>query len=260
MQTPLIDFRNITVLRRERRILDGFTLRVAGGENIAIIGPNGSGKSTLIKTITREYYPLAGDDVVFRIQGSSRWDIFALRSLLGIVSNDLQQECTRDITVHDTVMSGFFGSIGLFSNHERTPAMDATVRRVLAFLEIEQCAGRPVCELSSGEARRALIGRALVHDPRALILDEPTTSLDLHALHKFREVLRKIARAGKNLILVTHQLHDIIPEIDRVILMRNGAVFKDGAKRDVLTGPNLSELFQLPVRVEEHNGYFHTWS
>jgi len=242
---------------RDRKALDAFSLRINKGENVAIIGPNGSGKSTLIKTITRNYYPLAGDDVTFRILGEEQWDVIDLRGSLGIVGSDLQEEYHRGITATDAILSGFFSSIGLFTNHRVTTAMRAKVRRILAFLEIPHLAEVPMDEMSSGEARRVLIGRALVHDPRALILDEPTNSLDAHALHHFRVLMRKIASSGKNIVLVTHHLHDIIPEISRVVLIKDGRVFKQGAKEDMLTGSILSELFTIPLHVEQKDGYYY---
>jgi iron complex transport system ATP-binding protein len=113
-----------------------------------------------------------------------------------------------------------------------------------------------MCELSTGEARRVLIGRALVHDPYALVLDEPANSLDLRALHSFRESIRKIAGSGKSVILVTHNLQDIIPEINRIILIKEGKILRDGKKADILTDSNLSELFSLPVKVLEKGGYY----
>ena len=155
------------------------------------------------------------------------------------------------------MLSGFFSSIGLFLSHNVTPAMEQKADEILEFLEVAHLADRPMTEISTGEARRLLIGRALVHDPGTLVLDEPTNSLDLHALHTFRKTLRKIAQSGTGIILVTHNLHDIIPEISRVVLMRDGAVQKDGPKADVLTGEAIGDLFRVPVSVREEGGYYY---
>jgi iron complex transport system ATP-binding protein len=113
--------------------------------------------------------------------------------------------------------------------------------------------------MSSGEARRILIGRALAHDPKALVLDEPTASLDLHAMHELRAILRKLAQAGTSIIVVTHHLPDIIPEIGRVIMIKKGRVLQDGDKRDVLTSALLSELFETPVELVERDGLYQIW-
>ena len=253
----LLELKNVTVIRCGKKILDSVSLSIEQGEQVAIIGPNGSGKSSLIKTITKEYYPLAStEELVIKIMGKDRWNVFELRKLLGIVSGDLQQTYFRQIKVVDVVLSGFFSSIGIYYNHNVTPEMETRAREIMEFLEILHLENRLICELSTGEARRILIGRALVHDPYALILDEPANSLDLKALYSFRECIRKIASSGKSVILVTHNLQDIIPEINRVVLIREGKIFRDGKKGDILTDANLSELLSLPVRVLEKGGYY----
>ncbi len=254
---PLLEFRNITVARDGKTLLDSISITVREGEHIALLGPNGSGKSSFVRTITREYYPShRGPDTVYRVRGMERWDVFDLRSHLGIVSNDLQHTFTREISGREVVLSGFFSSIGLFSR-EVTDEMERKADEILAFLEVDHLGDRPMTELSSGEARRLLIGRALVHDPAALVLDEPTNSLDLHALHIFRNILRKIARSGTGIIIVTHNLHDIIPEISRAVLMKEGRFWKDGPKSEVLTDENIGGLFSVPVRVKEEDGYYY---
>lgn len=253
----LLELKNVTVVRGGNKILDSVSLSIEQGEHVAIIGPNGSGKSSLIKTFTKEYHPLAAEDgLVLKIMGNNIWNVFELRKLLGIVSGDLQQTYCRQTKVLDAVLSGFFSSVGIYYNHKVTLEMEARAREILEFLEISHLENRLMCELSMGEARRALIGRALVHDPQALILDEPTTSLDLKALHSFRESIRKIAGSGKSVILVTHTLEDIIPEINRVVLIKEGKIFKDGKKEEILTDANLSELFSLPVEILEKRGYY----
>ncbi|HIH93780.1 TPA: ABC transporter ATP-binding protein [Methanosarcina acetivorans] len=259
--SSLLEMKNVTVVRGGKKILDSVSLSINPGEHVAIIGPNGSGKSSLIKTLTKEYHPLAAaDGLVLKIMGKETWNVFELRKLLGIVSGELQQTCCRRIGVLDVVLSGFFSSIGIYYNHEVTPEMEARAEEVLDFLEISHLEERPMCELSTGEARRVLIGRALVHDPQALFLDEPANSLDLKALHGFRESVRKIALSGKSVILVTHNLQDVIPEISRVVLIKEGKIFRDGKKEEILTDANLSELFSLPVKVLEKEGYYQAWS
>ncbi|HJT86695.1 MAG TPA: ATP-binding cassette domain-containing protein [Bryobacteraceae bacterium] len=255
---PLIELQNVTVQRGERIVLDSVTLAIGQGEHVAILGPNGSGKSTLIKLISRELYPrIQSDPWSLRILGRERWHLFELRNQLGIVSNDWMQMCTRDYSGYEIVLSGFFGSVGIWPHQTVTEEMRRKTRDVMELLEIEHLAERFTNEMSSGEARRILIGRALVHDPRALVLDEPSTSLDLHALGELRDALRKLARNGISIIMVTHHLPDIIPEIGRVVLIRGGRVYCDGAKQDVLRAEPLGAVFGIPVEVLERGGYYH---
>jgi iron complex transport system ATP-binding protein len=254
---PLLEFANVTVIKGEKKVLDSLTVTIREGENVAILGPNGARKSSFIKAVTREYYPVIKDDgVTFRVSGHDVWDVFELRSLLRIVSNDLQYTFTREITGREAIVSGFFSSVGLF-NHTVTRAMEQKTDAILRFLGIDHLQYYPMTTMSSGEARRFLIGRALVHDPKILVLDEPTNSLDLHALHTFRTMLHTIAKSGTGIIMVTHNLHDIIPEISRVILMKDGRFFGDGLKKDILTDGNIGGLFAVPVHVKEEGGWYY---
>ncbi len=258
MPTPLIEFHNVTVQRGDSLVLDGLTLAIAQGEHVAILGPNGSGKSTLIKLISRELYPrIKPEPWSLRILGRDRWHLFELRNQLGLVSNDWMQMCTRDFAGYEIVLSGFFGSVGIWPYHHVTPEMERKAQEVMELLEIAHLAARNTNAMSSGEARRMLIARALVHDPQALILDEPTTSLDLRATYELREILRKLGRNGIGMIMVTHHLPDIIPEMERVVLLAQGRVCRDGPKHQVLTAPALREVFGIPVEVLERDGYYH---
>src|SRR5216683_3581859 len=226
----LLDLQNVTVMRGQKIVLESFSLRVRGDEHVAILGPNGCGKSTLIKTITRECYPLAQEGSSMTILERDRWDVFELRSLLGIVSNDLMSRCTGEACGRDVVLSGFFSSARIFPHHIVDPTHRALADNALAQLQISHLAQRPVCEMSSGEARRVLIARALVHKPRALLFDEPSNSLDVFARQSLRQLMSSLAKMGIGIILVTHDLSDVIPEIERVLLMSRGKIVAEGPK------------------------------
>jgi len=255
--TPLLDLRNVTVMRGNNLALDRLTLQIASGERVCILGPNGSGKSTLIKTITRECYPVQRDDSAISILGRSVWDIFDLRPLLGIVSPDQLAACTTDATGMDVVLSGFFSSTRIFPNHHPAAEHRERAEAALARLRIAHLAERPVAEMSSGEAKRTLIARALVHEPKTLLLDEPGNTLDICGQLELRATLRELANAGLGIVLVTHHVPEIIPEIERVVLLQKGRVVADGPKEKVLTSEQLSVLFGAHVQVFREDGYFH---
>jgi iron complex transport system ATP-binding protein len=259
-QPALIEYQNITVCHNDRTVLNGINLHIDSGEHVAILGPNGAGKSFLIRTITRECYPHSGvPDSYIRILGKENWNVFELRNLLGIVSSDLVAACTRNFTGRQTVLSGFFSSIGVWPHHRVTPEMERKAHQAMELLEIAHLADRKMNEMSTGEARRILLGRALVHDPGALVLDEPSSSLDFHAAVALRKILRKIAGRGTNMIIVTHNLTDVLPEITRVVFLKSGRVFADGPKEKLLTSASLSSLFDIPLEVVKRDGYYYLW-
>lgn len=256
----LIEFENVWVQRERFMALRGVSFSIEAGEHVAILGPNGSGKSTLIKSITRECYPrFAPPQSRLRIWGKEVWRVFDLRALLGIVTNDLVDTCTKPFTAMETALSGFFGSIGIWPNHEVAPFMEQKAREALDFFDIGNLSDRLLTEMSSGEVRRAVFARALVHEPKALILDEPTNSLDLRAQREVREAIRKLAQNGVSVILVTHHLPDIIPEIHRVIALKEGQICFDGPKAEILNEDRLGALFGVEVRVRQEDGVYHIW-
>ena len=254
---PLIELRNVSVVRSGRVVLHRLNLRIEAGEHVAIMGPNGSGKSTLIKTITRELYPLYDARSSMKLFGQATWNNSELRSMLGIVTNDVDPFYGRAVTGHDAVVSGFFSSVGLGRYHQVTPAMREKTEELLAWLEIAHLSDRVVSEMSSGEVRRVMIARSLVHEPKALLFDEPSNSLDVFAQVELRHTMSKLAQSGIALLLITHHLPDVVPEIERVIFMREGRIAGDGAKPELLTAERLGALFGCPVRVTTQDGYYH---
>ncbi len=252
---PLLDLVNVTVRLGAHTALDRITLRIGTEEHVAILGANGSGKTTLLRLLLREVYPVVTDDSSMRVLGKERWNVAEMRNAFGIVNQELVQQCRRHrVGVLDTVVSGFFSSVGLWPNHLATDDMRARADEALTRMGSAHLAGRRVHELSSGEARRVLIARALVHRPRTLVLDEPTNSLDPVAMRELRTQLEQLVADGVHLLLVTHHLHELLPTMRRVVLMREGRIAFDGPRADALTEGRLSDVFGGRVAVVERDG------
>jgi iron complex transport system ATP-binding protein len=255
----LIEFRRATVMRGSRPGLRELDLAIGAGECAAILGPNGCGKSTLIGTILRDFYPLRTPGSFVHILGEELWNIEELRSRIGIVKNNLLPPAAGIVSARELVVSSFFGSVGLWNHQKPTAEMwertDAALRRVAAL----HLADRDIDELSSGEARRVEIARALVHAPQTLLLDEPANHLDPRAQDELRGLVRSLAQSGTAIIMVTHHVGDIVPEIGRVIMLREGSVFCDGRKDEVLTAGVLSDLFQHSIQLARRDGHYFAW-
>ncbi|MER2176063.1 MAG: ATP-binding cassette domain-containing protein [Stenotrophomonas maltophilia] len=252
---PLIELDRACVIRGQVRVLHDLSLRIEQGQHTALLGPNGCGKSSFIKLITRELYPLAHGDgtVAVRVLGQNRWQVDRLRSQLGIVTGDLSSNLSDmpGLTVEEAVLTGFFASFVVPAFREVSPEMRDRARETLAMTGALPLLQRGYAELSAGETRRVLIARALVNRPQALLLDEPSTGLDLIAREQLIATMRDLARQGITLVLVTHHIEEIIPEIERVVMLRGGKILADGARAELLRDAPLSELFGGPIRVVE---------
>jgi iron complex transport system ATP-binding protein len=167
--------------------------------------------------------------------------------------------CKADTPGCEVVLSGFFSSQRVFRNHRVLPDQERRATAALERLGVGHLADRPMEEMSSGEAQRILIARALVHEPKALVFDEPSNSLDVLAQHELRETMRQLARSGVGIVLVTHHVADIIPEIDRVVLMREGRIVADGRKEALLCSEHLSGLFGMALEISKRDGHYHVW-
>ena len=263
-EDSFLELANVNVTRGDRVVLHDVNLTIRTGEHVAILGPNGCGKSTLIFTITCQIYPIVQPEMRVRIFGRDRWDLTQLRKHFGVVGSgltgtELPGERTAVTTGIDAVIAGFFSASTLWPNLHVTAEMRERAVEALERIEALHLADQLVGEMSAGEKRRILIARALVHRPRQLLLDEPSNALDLAAQRELRETLRRLAREGTGLVLVTHHLGDILPEIERIILMRNGRIVGDGPRESLLTEPTLSELFNTPIRIGRDEKWLHSW-
>lgn len=252
----ILELRNLSVVRGEKKIFSGVSLSVPVGCSTAILGPNGAGKSTFLKLLTREIYPVASPTSELRIFGEKLWNVRELRSRLGIVSNDLQTHFPEDTPGTDVVLSGFFSSFGVWRDQRISRERRRVAENVMRMLDIDCIARREFGTYSTGEQRRFLLARALVNAPEALVLDEPTSGLDLRSRFVYIEKLRELMRAGTTVVLVTHEVGEISPEFSRVILLKRGGIVADGPKAETLTSERLSSLFEIPLSVAEKNGFY----
>ncbi|HET8635244.1 MAG TPA: ATP-binding cassette domain-containing protein [Acidobacteriaceae bacterium] len=248
--------RNVNVARGEAVVLHDINLTIRTGEHVAILGPNGCGKSTLIKAITCECYPIHAPGMSIRLLGRDRWDVSQLRRHLGVVETNLPGERTPVTRGLDAVVAGFFSASTLWPNLHVTEEMRARAHEALERMQAVHLEQKLVGQMSAGEQRRIMIARALVHGPEMLLLDEPSNALDIAAQRELRESLRRVARQGTGVLMVTHHLADILPEIERVIMMRDGRIAADGPKQQLLEAGRLAALFRTEVEVLRRDGYY----
>ena len=262
--SAIVELEHVHVARGNSVVLHDVSLRIEGGESLAILGPNGCGKSTLLKTMTCEIYPLVRPETSVRIMGRERWDLTELKRRMGVVSAELPGRETRKTTGFDAVLTGFFSSSTLWPNLTVTPLMRERAEEIVALVGAEGLRDKVVGEMSAGQQRRLMIGRALagasVHgEVKMLLLDEPSNALDLGAQYDLREMLRGLAKQGIAIVLITHHVEDILPEMQRIVMLREGWIVADGAKSELLTEARLSELFGREIALTERGGWWSAW-
>lgn len=266
MTEPIVELEHVSVARGSSIVLHDVSLTVRAGEHLAILGPNGCGKSTLLKTMTCEIYPLVRPGMKVRILGRERWDLTQLKRKMGVVSPELPGRQTLHVSGFDAILTGFFSSSTLWPNLVVTAEMRERTEEILTLVGAEALRGKLVGEMSAGEQRRVMIGRALAGafekgrgDVQMLLLDEPSNALDLAAQRDLRTMLRGLAQKGTAIILITHHVADILPEMERVVMMREGRILADGGKRELLTGSVLGGLFGGEIEVEERGVWWNAW-
>jgi iron complex transport system ATP-binding protein len=258
----IIQLEHVNVARGNNIILHDLSLTVRAGEHLAILGPNGCGKSTLLKTVTCELYPIVSPETRVHIMGRARWDLTELKRRMGVVAADLPGRQTLTTTGFDAILTGFFSSSTLWPNLRVTDAMRERAEEVLQLVGGEKLRDKFVGEMSAGQQRRIMIGRAMAGtagEAQMLLLDEPSNALDLAAQRDLREMLRGLAQKGVAILLITHHIADILPEIERIVMMRDGRIVADGSKKELLTAEQLSGLFGGEIHMTERDGYWNAW-
>jgi len=257
--TPLAELNNITAFRGDRKVLQNFNLTLHEGESVAILGPNGCGKSTLLKLLTREIYHVDKPESSLLIKGQDRISLMQLREWLGVVSQDLQEFYTPYTKGRDVVASGLLGAIGVHDHLQLTESQQQRVDEVIGQLGLAYLNDTMFQRLSTGQQRRLLLARALIHNPSTLIFDEPTNSLDLQASFELIATMRGLVQSGTNLLIATHHVQEVVPEIERIIFMKDGQIIADGDKAALLTAEHLSDLYGVKLKLMVQDGFYHAY-
>jgi len=252
----IIDLQNITVFQGRNKVLDHFSLTIDESQSTVILGPNGSGKTTLLKLLNRELYIVEDPKSSIKIFEKDKWNVDDLRSNLGVVSQHLQYGYSNSAIGLYVVLSGFYSSDGIWQHQTFEEEKLNRAKEVMDLLSISELQDRAFSSMSTGEQRKFLLARSLVNDPAVLVFDEPTSGLDMSTCFQYLEIIRELIGMGKKVVLVTHHVHEIPPEVTRVILLKEGKVIEDGNKDEILTDTNLTNLFDWPIKLVKENGYY----
>ncbi len=248
----IVHMEDVSWLCDDKYILRNINWYVNSGEHWAIIGLNGSGKTTLLNMINGYIWPSTGKITVLG-KRLGDFDVRELRKKIGCVSSSLQERLYGTETAEEIVLSGRFATIGLYDRPDKKDIKNA--RAIMEHLYCAHLARQPYGTLSQGEKQRILIARALMSNPKILILDEPCIALDIFAREQLLTSLEHIEsiESKPTLIYVSHHIEEILPVISHALLLINGKVHSMGKKEEVLTIPNISDFFGTPVDISWHD-------
>ncbi len=257
-KTPALEFRGVSYLAGNKKILDSISWTVLPGEHWAILGPNGAGKSTLLKIACGYLWPNAGGTVHRR--GKTLLDLRELRKSIGWVTSSLVAEIPQSETVLRTVVSGKFAQIGLLEQlgGEATASDYRLALRYLVEMDCGYLRNQEFGSLSQGEQQKVLIARARMTKPYLILLDEPCAGMDPGARENFLSSLSALGRQKQvpALIYVTHHIEEILPMFKQTLVLRHGKVLHAGKTQDVLKPRLLQELYRAPLSLLKRGGRF----
>ncbi|MGC9967408.1 MAG: ABC transporter ATP-binding protein [Syntrophobacteraceae bacterium] len=257
MENSWIDIKNVRFVRNRRLILDDISWEIRPREHWVLLGANGSGKTTLLQILAGYLWPTSGDITVLG-ERFGEIDLRVLRKKIGWVGSFLQAQVPPSQKPLEFIVSGKYASLGIFDKPEARDFEDAA--RLAARLDCGKILDLPYAVLSQGEKQRLLIARALIHNPRLLILDEPCSGLDLVSREQLLSTLEDLGRSseGPTMILVTHYLEEIMPAFSHVFLLKSGRCAAKGAKEQILRRDLLTQAFDIPIEAGSDNGRY--WS
>ena len=250
------DFKNLDVYIDQRKILSNINIKLNFGENIVILGPNGSGKSTFLKLLNRSIYPIFSNNSSFKLFNKENINIWDLRRKVGFLFKEMENRVNKGVTIYELIISGFNGEYNSKNSSLLSKNDFIKIENLTKELELENIINQDFDSLSDGQKRRALLARAFVYQPQLLVLDEPFCNLDIKSNYIINKLLIKLINKSVNIIYVTHSLESILPQTNRVILIKEGEIIKAGKTDEVLKSKILSDLYEIPINVIKQNNHW----
>lgn len=247
----MIKLQDVHYNRNDRSILSEINLEMRDGEQWVILGRNGSGKTTILELITGYTFPSRGTVEVNGFK-YSQCDIREVRKKIGYISQSLLEKLTLGDSVLEVVATGEYGYLRFYE-----PIPDEALQKAAHMLErvkLGHVKDQPLASLSQGERKKIMLARALMNEPKLLIMDEPCSGLDMFEREKLLEDIEELKNRNLSIIYVTHHLEEIMPMFTHLALLENGRIVAQGSKSEVLTAEHLHSTFQIPLSIDWYNG------
>ena len=250
------DLKNINVYIDQKEVLSNINISLNYGENTLILGPNGSGKSTFLKLLNRSIYPINSKHSSLKLFNKENINIWEVRKKIGFLFKEMEHRVNIGVTLYDVIISGFSGTFNSRYSKLLSKGENIKIDNLINEWGLNNIIFNEFKSLSDGQKRRALLARALVYTPDILVLDEPFCNLDIKSNFILNRNLNKLIDQSINIVYVTHNLESILPKTNRVILIKEGKVLKDGSPHELINSKTLSDLFNISIKVIEQKGYW----
>tara|TARA_Y100001968_G_C19368463_1_gene723822 strand:+ start:148 stop:939 length:792 start_codon:yes stop_codon:yes gene_type:complete len=251
-----LEMKSLEVWKNENQIFSNLTLTLNKGQNTILLGPNGSGKSAIVALINRTIYPIHKYNSEFKLFGHTEINIWNMRSKIGLISTEIDQRISGRDRVKEIIRSGLYQSFSMRNKKNLTNKDTNRVEKILREFKLSDISEKEYRILSDGQKRRVLIARAIVHNPEVLVLDEPTSKLDIKSRYILQECLENLAGKGTTILQITHDINSITKSYSRIIFIKKGRIIGDGNQSKQLTSKKLSNLFDLNLKIEKFDDYF----
>ncbi len=249
-------FKNIDVYIDQKKILSDINLNLNSGDNMVILGPNGSGKSTFLKLLNRSIYPINSNNSSLKLFNKENINIWEVRRKVGFLFKEMEQRIINGLNLYDVIASGFSGTFNSKFSKLISESEKEKINNLINDWELQNIVNNNFTTLSEGQKRRALLARALVYEPNFLVLDEPFSNLDIKSNYILNKNINRLIDKSINIIYVTHNLESILPRTNRVLLIKDGKIIKDGKPNEVIKSEILSDLFQISINIIKQNDHW----
>ena len=246
-----LDVKNTNAYKQDFKVIKNLSIKLFYNERIIILGPNGSGKSSIVDLINRNIYPLVEKESYFKIFNKELIDIWKVRKYISTVNNDIKFRINKDLKVKDVLLSGLYGRFCKINDPKKEELN--IVKELIEKMFLNDIADKEFGYLSDGERQISIIARAIINNPKVLILDEPSVNLDLKSKIFLIEKIKNLSKLGICILCITHDISIITKDYNRLIFLKDREIIRDGKPSELMNSKNINQLFDINIKLIENS-------
>ena len=246
-----LDAKNTTAYKKDYEVIKNLSIKLFDNERIIILGPNGAGKSAIVDLINRNIYPIVKKDSYFRIFNDELIDIWKVRKYISTVNNEIKLRINKHLKVRDILLSGLYGKFCKINNPKIEDLIK--VKELIEKMLLNDIADKKFGYLSDGEKQISIIARAVINNPKVLILDEPSVNIDLKSRIFLIKKIQDLSQLGISILCITHDISIITKDYNRVIFLKDREIIRDGKPSELMTNKNINQLFDIDIKLIENS-------